>query len=39
MDQADSTTNVGIFGLRIFNSYQKNNSGPFLGDMTGEYVD
>ena len=34
MGQADSTTNVGISGIRLLNAYQKNNLEPFLEDMT-----
>ena len=37
MVQADSTTNVGIYGLRLWNPCQKKNSQPFLEDMTEEY--
>ena len=39
MGQADSITNVGISGLRLFNSYQKNKFKPFLEDTTEDYVD
>ena len=39
MGEADSTASVGNDGLRLFNSYQKNNSEPFIEDMTEEYVD
>ena len=39
MCKADSTTNVGNDGLRLFNAYQKNNFEPFVEDMTEEYVD
>ena len=30
MGQADITTDVGIYGLHIFNAYQKKNIEPFL---------
>ena len=39
MGQADSTTNVGISGLCIFNAYHNNKFKPFLEDMTEEYVE
>ena len=39
MGQDNSTTNVGISGLRIFNAYQKNKSKPCLEDMTWEYAE
>ena len=39
MGEADSTTNVGNYGLSIFNYYQTNKFEPFIEDMTEEYVD
>ena len=39
MGQADSTTNVGISGLIIFNTYHKKNFGPFVEDMTEDYLE
>ena len=39
MGEADSTTNVGNYGLRPFNAYQKKNFEPFFEDMTEEYVE
>ena len=34
MGEANSTTNVGNPGLRLFNTYQKKNFEPFIEDMT-----
>ena len=39
MSQSDSTTNVGVSGLFIFNAYQKKNFKPFLEDMTEDCVE
>ena len=39
MSQADSTTNVGISGIRLFNAYQKKNLEPFLEYITNEYIE
>ena len=39
MGQADSITNVGISGLRLFNAYCNKNFEPFLEDMTEDYVE
>ena len=39
MGQADSITNVGIYGLRIFNAYQKKIIEIFLEETTQNYVE
>ena len=39
MGHADSTTNVGIAGIHIFNAYQEKNFKPFLEDMTKQYIE
>ena len=39
MGEADIATNLDNARLRLFNSYQKKNSEPFIEDMTEEYVE
>ena len=39
MGEADSTTNVGNAGLRLFHYYHKKNFKPFIEDTTEEYVE
>ena len=39
MGEADSTTNVGNFGLCLFNAYQNNNFKTFVEDSTEYYVE
>ena len=39
MCEAYSTTNVGNDGLHLFNTCHKNNSKPFVEDMTEEYLE
>ena len=37
--EADSTTNVENYGIRIFSSYQRNNCETFIEDNDEEYLD
>ena len=39
MGKADSTTNIGISRLRLFNAYQKKNFKPLLEATTEDYAE